>query len=232
MPENPYETPRHSGEHPGFRQATMRWDPLLIAGGILAGMNLLTCLSVGIREILVYLDPIPALVIWLGGFVAGMIVLPALTSVQDGRSWRVATIVFLAAMELTWLFNIAIGAFCRGPNWNFYWPWEEHDEFRVVALNNVSFCEYFWHELGFAAQPAFWLVRELRGLVLVAGWLFIIPLVATYLVRSSSKRSRGFLSCLGAFAWGQLMTLLPLKMLMAVFNFDYLVNIHEFLWNL
>ena len=47
-----------------------------------------------------------------------------------------------------WLFLIVLGTFFRGPNWNFYGPFEYWDSHKVVALSSVSLSEYFWVKIG------------------------------------------------------------------------------------
>ena len=39
---------------------------------------------------------------------------------------------------------IILGTFFRGPNWNFFGPFEYWDPHKVLALNNVDLSQYFW----------------------------------------------------------------------------------------
>ena len=43
-----------------------------------------------------------------------------------------------------WVTLIILGTFLRGPNWNFFGPYENWDAHKVLALNNVDLSQYFW----------------------------------------------------------------------------------------
>ena len=43
-----------------------------------------------------------------------------------------------------WVTLIILGTFFRGPNWNFFGPFEYWDPHKVMALNNVDLSQYFW----------------------------------------------------------------------------------------
>lgn len=225
MSANPYHPPRECPD-----PASTGGDrSLLVLGGVLAGINLFTFLSQGIREILVYFDPAPALALYLGGYVAGMVLIP-LWAGRRGTRWIAAALVLL---EIPWLFNVFVAAFCRGPNWNFYWPWEERDPFRVNMTNNIDLSQYFWHWLGFAARPAAALLRESPGFVLLGLWLFAIPWAVTRMLRRQlPAESPGYWRLLAMTFLLQWMALLPLKMLLrTLFNLKYIVSIPEVMLN-
>ena len=42
---------------------------------------------------------------------------------------------------------IILGTFLRGPNWNFFGPYEYWDAHKVEVLNNVDLSQYFWIDL-------------------------------------------------------------------------------------
>jgi hypothetical protein len=234
MPQNPYLPPREPYETKDL--IDRRKPALWLLGITLAGINLLTFFPVGVRETLVYFDPFPAAILYLGGFVAGMVLIPLLADKPSDAAidvrWRASIATVLVLLELPWLFNIFVGTFCRGPNWTFYWPWESRDEFRLVALNSMNLSLFFWQ--GFGSRPGFWLLRELPGIVLVAGWLIAIPLtIALLLSRRFPNRTPGFWRLLGSFALCQLLSLLPLKMLLQwALNLNYLVAIPESMFNI
>jgi hypothetical protein len=85
---------------------------------------------VGLQELLVYFDPwiagvtIPALII------LGLILIPYLDVSRSGigryslRGRRAAIATFVFGF-LMWFALILIGQFLRGPNWQFYWLWED-----------------------------------------------------------------------------------------------------------
>ncbi len=85
---------------------------------------------VGLQEMLVYFDP------WISGvcipflIIIGLSLLPYLDPNPKGagqynlRERRLIVPVFLFGYVL-WFTLILVGAFLRGPNWQFYWPWED-----------------------------------------------------------------------------------------------------------
>ncbi|MBI2878025.1 MAG: cytochrome C [Candidatus Tectomicrobia bacterium] len=85
---------------------------------------------VGLQELLVYFDP------WIAGvsipllIILGLMAIPYLDSHRQGtgsyalRGRGFALTVFLGGLAL-WFFLIVVGYFFRGPNWGWYWPWED-----------------------------------------------------------------------------------------------------------
>jgi hypothetical protein len=85
---------------------------------------------VGLQELLVYFDP------WIAGvaiptlIIVGLMTIPYLDTSRNaiGRyslsTRRLATSHFLFGFAFWWVL-IAIGQFLRGPNWQFYWPWQD-----------------------------------------------------------------------------------------------------------
>ena len=43
-----------------------------------------------------------------------------------------------------WVILIIIGTFLRGPNWNFFGPFQYWDSHLLPALTNVNLSEYVW----------------------------------------------------------------------------------------
>jgi len=205
-----------------------------------AAINFATFLSIGMQEILVYFDPAVSLIIYFGGFVVGMAIMPVLLPATMGESNRasrdallISLTTALAVLELAWLFNICVGAFFRGPNWNFFWPWEERDPFRVVVQNHVDLSQLFWHWLSWEERPRSWLVRESPGVVLLAIFLLVIPLgLARFLKTKASFAGIRYWRLAAALILVQLMALLPLKMwLRAWLNVKYFVATPDFMFN-
>jgi hypothetical protein len=85
---------------------------------------------VGLQELLVYFDP------WIAGvaiptlIIVGLMALPYLDTSRTaaGRytfsARRLVITHFLFGFALWWVL-IAIGQLLRGPNWQFYWPWQD-----------------------------------------------------------------------------------------------------------
>jgi hypothetical protein len=85
---------------------------------------------VGLQELLVYFDP------WIAGvamptlIIIGLMAIPYVDTSRNKTGQytfavrRLAIGNFLFGFALWWVL-IAIGQFLRGPNWQFYWPWED-----------------------------------------------------------------------------------------------------------
>lgn len=84
----------------------------------------------GLQEMLVYFDP------WIAGvalpllIIGGLCAIPYLDQNPEGNGyycWRrrpFAIAAFLFGLVGLWLPLIAVGVFCRGPGWHWFWPWE------------------------------------------------------------------------------------------------------------
>ena len=57
---------------------------------------------------------------------------------------KFAYIMFQFGFLELWVTLIVLGTFLRGPNWNFFGPFETWDAHKVEALNNVNLSQYFW----------------------------------------------------------------------------------------
>lgn len=85
---------------------------------------------VGLQELLVYFDP------WIAGvsipllIILGLAALPYLDPNPRGvgrysfKERKLVVPIFLFGY-LMWFGLIVVGQFLRGPNWQFYWPWED-----------------------------------------------------------------------------------------------------------
>jgi len=85
----------------------------------------------GLQELLVYFDP------WIAGVVVPGIIILGLSAIpyvdpdpQKGlgyyslRERPFANTIFLLGISM-WFILMGIGTFMRGPNWAWYWPWED-----------------------------------------------------------------------------------------------------------
>lgn len=85
---------------------------------------------VGLQELLVYFDPWIAGVLFPTLIVIGLMAIPYLDTNQRGvgsyayRERPFAWTVFLFGLAM-WFILILIGQFMRGPNFAWYWPWED-----------------------------------------------------------------------------------------------------------
>src|SRR4051812_28940407 len=129
----------------------------------------------GLQEMLVYFDP------WLAGVVlptliiVGLMAIPYIDTNPKGngyysfreRKWEIG--VFLYGFLVLWSFLIITGTFLRGPNWNFFGPYEYWDPNKLVPLVNVDLSELIWVKLLGMPLPRLWIIRELPGIALVLG---------------------------------------------------------------
>jgi len=191
----------------------LRW-----AAVVLAGINLASCFALDQREWLVYFDPQVILAVVFPAFV---LALPALTFLRplgrngrqsvSNRLWLVFITLLLAGLEGFWFLMITVGTFCRGPLMTFYWPWEPRVP-KLRPLNSVNLSEWIWIHLLERLPPANPLLRESFGLLLLALYLVVAPLIAASFAKFRAKtpfwRSFAFWACL------QLLTFILLKVLL------------------
>ena len=80
-------------------------------------------------------------------FITSLIIIMDINKKGDGyysfKERRVGIFIFMYGWIVLWLFLIVLGTFFRGPNWNFYGPFEYWDAHKIVALNSVSLSEYW-----------------------------------------------------------------------------------------
>ena len=109
---------------------------------------------VGLQELLVYFDP------WIAGvmiptlIVIGLMLIPYLdtTDTISGvymiRKRKAVAFTFLFGFAM-WFILILVGQVLRGPNWQFYWPWESWAVAKSAEETLVNMP--FWAGLGLLA---------------------------------------------------------------------------------
>jgi hypothetical protein len=193
----------------------------------------------GLQEMLVYFDPWLAGVVLPGLIIVGLIAIPYIDRNPKGNGYftfneRKAEIsIFLFGFAVLWVSLIVLGTFLRGPNWNFFGPFEFWDIHKLEALTNVNLSEYFWVRLLRTGMPSFWLIRELPGILLVLFYVFALPVILSKNIFKSYYEKLGppryYVS---VFLFLAMMSL-PLKMLSRwIFNLKYVVNIGEYFFNI
>ncbi len=192
----------------------------------------------GLQEMLVYFDP------WLAGVVfptlilLGLMAIPYIDKNPKGNGYYTfkersfAITFFLYGFLIMWVLLIIMGTFLRGPNWNFFGPYEEWSVHKVVPLVNINLSEIIyvrWLNMGL---PKFWVVREIFGILATVLYLTIAPFV---LAKTVLKR---IYIQLGLIRYAVLMILLLpmigllLKMLLRwSFNLKYIIAIPEYFLN-
>jgi len=193
----------------------------------------------GLQEMLVYFDA------WLAGVVLptfiiiGLIAIPYIDKNQKGNGYytiaerKAEIFLFLLGFVVLWCSLIVLGTFLRGPNWNFFGPFEYWDTHKLEALTNVNLAEYIWVRGLGTGQPSFWLTREIFGILLVLAYVLVLPVVLARTVFKNYYEKMGpGRFYVGVFLFLMMMSL-PAKMLLRwIFNLKYIVGIPEFFFNI
>src|SRR6266446_6393745 len=114
----------------------------------------------GLQEMLVYFDPWMAGVVLPSLILVGLMAIPYIDFNKAGNGYftidqrKFAYVMFNFGFLVLWVTLIVMGTFLRGPNWNFFGPYEIWDAHKVEALNNVDLSEIFWiNILGYPTRP-------------------------------------------------------------------------------
>jgi hypothetical protein len=193
----------------------------------------------GLQEMLVYFDPWLAGVVLPGLIIAGLIAIPYIDRNPKGNGYytfneRKAEItLFLFGFVILWSSLIVLGTFLRGPNWNFFGPFEYWDVHKLEALVNVNLSDYIWVGAFGQALPANWFVREVFGILLVLAYVFVLPgLLARLWFKGYYEKLGAPRYYVTAFLFLMMMSL-PIKMLLRwLFNLKYIVAIPEYFFNI
>jgi hypothetical protein len=193
----------------------------------------------GLQEMLVYFDPWLAGVVFPGLIIVGLGAIPYIDTNPRGngyytlkdRKWEIGT--FLFGFLILWILLVILGTFLRGPNWNFFGPYEYWDLHRVDPLVNVNLSEYIWVKALGMGLPSNPLIREMFGFIAVLAYLILLPPLF------AKKWFKGFLERLGPARFNVMMFLLlammalPIKMALRwLFNLKYIVGIPEYFFNI
>jgi hypothetical protein len=193
----------------------------------------------GLQEMLVYFDPWLAGVVLPGLIIVGLMAIPYVDKNPKGNGYytfaerKAEVTIFLFGFVILWSSLIVLGTFLRGPNWNFFGPFEYWDIHKLEALTNVNLSEYIWVLALRQGLPSNWFVREIFGILLVLAYVFLLPVV---LARGVFKQYYEKLGApryyVSAFLFLMMMSL-PIKMLLRwIFNLKYIVGIPEFFFNI
>src|SRR3989475_4257493 len=168
---------------------------------------------------LVYFDPWLAGVVFPGLIIVGLMAVPYIDTNPKGngyftlkeRRWEITT--FLFGFLILWILLVIVGTFLRGPNWNFFGPFEFWDIHKLAALTNVNLSEYVYVRLFGVGLPSFWLIREIFGILLVVFYVFALPVIlAKTWFKGYYEKMGGPRYYVGAFLFLMMLSL-PLKML-------------------
>ena len=193
----------------------------------------------GLQEMLVYFDPWLAGVVLPSLIVVGLMAIPYIDTNPKGNGYytfneRKAEItIFLFGFVMLWTSLIVLGTFLRGPNWNFFGPFEYWDVHKLEPLTNVQLSEYVWVRGLGRSLPDNWFVREFFGLLLTVLYVFVLPvLMARTVCRGYYEKLGATRFYLTAFLFLMMLSL-PIKMVTRwLFNLKYIVSIPEFFFNI
>jgi hypothetical protein len=193
----------------------------------------------GLQEMLVYFDPWMAGVVLPTMIINGLIALPYIDFNTKGNGYftfaerKFAVSTFLFGFVVLWVVLIVLGTFLRGPNWNFFGPFEPWDPHKTVPLNNVMLSDKFWLDLLNMSTDRHWFIRELPGIILVLAYMLLLPpLLAKTLLRPFFIRM-GFIRFFTLVTLIQFMAALPIKMVLRwTINLKYIVFIPEWFFNI
>ena len=176
-----------------------------------------------------------------GLIIVGLIAIPYIDKNPKGNGYytfneRKAEItIFLFGFVILWCSLIVLGTFLRGPNWNFFGPFEFWDIHKLEALTNVNLSEYIWvRALGHGAADATGSCARSVG----------HPARAVLRLRAAGAAGEGRVQDATTRSWARrattsrvflflMMMSLPIKMLLRwLFNLKYIVAIPEFFFNI
>jgi hypothetical protein len=204
----------------------------------------------GLQEMLVYFDPWMAGVVLPSMIVLGLMAIPYLDFNKAGNGYytikqrKFAYIIFQFGFLEMWITLIVLGTLLRGPNWNFFGPYEYWDAHKVEALDNRNLSQMFWETgLGMSLPTAsagasfleklgYIIYREWLGIVLVLGYFIALPpIMALTFLRKYFQRM-GLIRFMLMANLMLFMASLPIKMVLRwVFNLKYLIAIPEYFLN-
>jgi hypothetical protein len=206
----------------------------------------------GLQEMLVYYDPWMAGVVLPSMVVGGLMAIPYIDFNKAGNGYytidqrKFAYIMFQFGFLVLWVTLIVMGTFLRGPNWNFFGPYEFWDPHKVEALNNVDLSEYWWVWALQSHRPippegasaltkfGYALYREWPGIVGVVFYLSLVPplLVVCSKFFQHMFVKMGFIRYMVMTHLLLMMMLLPIKMVARwLFNLKYFIALPEYMLN-
>ena len=193
----------------------------------------------GLQEMLVYYDPWIAGVLLPTFIILGLCAIPYMDNDSKASGYYTfknrwpAITFFLFGFWILWILLIVMGTFLRGPNWNFFGPFEVWDVHKLVPLMNVNLSEFIFIKWLGVGLPKEWYLREAPG-ILILIFYFTVPsfilsktLFKRIYERQGAVRYHIYITLL------LVMVALPVKMYLRwAFNLKYIVGIPEFFFNI
>jgi hypothetical protein len=193
----------------------------------------------GLQEMLVYYDPWLAGVVFPSLIIVGLMAIPYIDTNPKGNGYftyaerKTEINLFLFGFLILWVLLVILGTFLRGPNWNFFGPFEYWDLHKLEALVNVNLSELVWVRLLNTKMPDNMVLRELVGILAAAFYLFVLPgiLAKTLLKRFFQKMGPMRYAVFVMLLLG--MVALPIKMILRwTVNLKYIVAMPEIFFNI
>ena len=192
----------------------------------------------GLQEMLVYFDP------WMAGVVMPSLIIVALMAMPfidrnpansgffSYKRRRLGISLFMFGWLVLWIMLIIVGTFLRGPNWNFFGPFEYWDIHKLEALTNINVSEIIYIKWLNKGLPDSIIIREIWGISILLGYFLILPpLLAKTFLKDMYAR-------LGSVRYSVFIVLiliaitLPIKMYLRwMFNLKYIIAIPEYFFN-
>ena len=183
----------------------------------------------GLQEMLVYFDPWIAGVVMPSLIIVGLMAIPYIDINEKGNGYytykerKFSIITFCFGFLILWVSLINLGTFWRGPGWYLFFPWQEWDTHRVVALTNVDLSEVFGihtRKADYSLNPA----AIAFGSAVILGYY---SLIGAYWFK---KRNSDLMKKLGFMRYNIVaflfltMAALPIKMILRIgFNIKYIL---------
>jgi len=195
----------------------------------------------GLQEMLVYYDPWLAGVLFPGLIIVGLIVLPYIDVNPKGNGYftfkerKFAITTFLFGFLILWVLLIVYGTFLRGPNWNFFGPYEVWDLHKLEVLRNVNLSEYLFQVFGLngGKLPDNVFIREGLGMVLVLAYMVGGPILLARKIMPGLLKKMGPSRFYIMAVLLMVMAALPIKMVLRwTINLKYIVAIPEWFFNI
>ena len=204
----------------------------------------------GLQEMLVYYDPWMAGVVLPSVVLLGLMAIPYLDFNKKGSGYytiserKFAYLIFQFGFLELWVILIILGTFLRGPNWNFFGPFETWDAHKVLAQNNIDLSQFFWIKWLNQSMPkapagspgyvelGYILLRELPGILLVFAYFVILPPIMAATIFRKFFVKMGFIRFMLMSNLLLMMGSLPLKMVARwSVNLKYFISIPEYFLN-
>ena len=194
----------------------------------------------GLQEMLVYFDPWMAGVVLPSMIIVGLMAIPYIDTNKEGNGYytlierKFAYITFQYGFVVLWVVLILLGTFLRGPNWNFFGPYEYWDLHKLIPLNNVNLSEIVWIQLlGKDQAGDRSCSASCRASLLCLAYFPLVPYLMYRLFFRKYAEQAGMLRYMTLAVLLLFMASLPIKMVLRwTINLKYLVAIPEYFFNI